>query len=129
MESKTEHKFNLQQYLIDILQSIKKIIEGGDDPRRKYDYLMDPPNIKTSSILTEGQLDSVAECCFLGNHFPSLTLLKTFSEELAGWTPSKAGKGREQLTATMISTETHVVPMALQQLTDKTKKKEKEGEK
>ena len=129
MEAQQKQRFDIKQYLFDFLQSIKKIIEGGDDPRRKYDYLMDPPNIKTSSILTEGQLDSVAECVFLGDNFPSLVPLKKFSEELAGWTPSKAGKGREQLTATMISTETHVVPMALQQITDKSKKKEKEVEK
>lgn len=109
-------------------EAIIKRIEGGEDPRRKYDYLMDPPNIKTSSILSEMQLDSVAECCFLGEQFPSLYPLKEFSVELAKWSPSKGGKGREQLTATMISTETHVVPMALQQIAEKSKEKKKEKE-
>lgn len=111
-----------------IKEAIIKRIEGGDDPRKKYDYLMDPPNIKTSSILSEMQLDSVAECCFLGEQFPSLMPLKEFAVELARWSPSKAGKGREQLTATMISTETHVVPMAMQQITEKGKEKKKEKE-
>jgi hypothetical protein len=70
----------------------------------------------------------VAECCFLGEQFPSLFPLKQFAVELAKWSPSKGGKGREQLTAAMISTETHVVPMALQQISDKDKEKKKEKE-
>lgn len=111
-----------------VKEAVIKLIEGGDDPRRKYDYLMDPPNIKTSSILSETQLDSVAECCFLGETFPSLEPLKNFSIELARWSPSKAGKGRDQLTATMISQETHVVPMALQQINDQSKQKKKDKE-
>lgn len=108
-----------------IMEAIIKRIEGGDDPRRKYDYLMDPPNIKTSSILTDVQLDSTAECCFLGEQFASLLPLKEFVVELANWSPSKKGTGREQLTATMISTETHVVPMAMQAMTSEKNKKDK----
>ena len=112
-----------------ILEAIIKRIEGGDDPRRKFDYLMDPPNVKTSSILSEAQVDSVAECCYLGESFPSLLPLKNFSIELAKWSPSKAGKGREQLTATMINETTHVVPMAMQAAATTQNKKEKENKK
>jgi hypothetical protein len=114
-----------------IVEAVIKRLEGGDDPRRKYDYLMDPPNIKTSSILSDTQLDGVAESTFLGETFPSLEPLKAFSVELARWSPSKAGKAREQLTATMISQETHVIPTVLSQQAQaqsgKKDKKEKEA--
>lgn len=112
-----------------ILEAVIKRIEGQDDPRRKFDYLMDPPNIKTSSILTETQLDSVAECCWLGETFPSLEPLKFLAVELAKWSPSKTGKGREQLTATMITEKQSIIPMSINQMLDgKKKKKEKEVE-
>lgn len=119
-----------QKPLIDrILDAVIKRIEGTDDPRRKFDYLMDPPNIKTSSILGEIQVDSVSECCWLGETFPSLGPLKQLSIELAKWSPSKTGKGREQLTATMISEHKEIIPMSITQLTKKEqKKKEKEND-
>lgn len=110
-----------------IIEAVIKRMEGTDDPRRKFDYLMDPPNIKTSSILGEIQVDSVSECCWLGESFPSLEPLKDLSVELAKWSPSKTGKGREQLTATMISEHKEIIPMSITQLTKKEqKKKEKE---
>lgn len=109
-----------------VVEAVIKRLEGGDDPRRKYDYLMDPPNIKTSSILSDTQLDGVAESTFLGETFPSLEPLKAFSVELARWSPSKAGKAREQLTATMISQETHVVPTMISQQAQSGKKDKKE---
>lgn len=109
-----------------IIDAVIKRIEGTDDPRRKFDYLMDPPNIKTASILGEIQVDSVSECCWLGESFPSLEPLKALSVELAKWSPSKTGKGRDQLTATMISEHKEIIPMSITQLTDKKKKKEKE---
>lgn len=111
-----------------ILDAIIKRIEGQDDPRRKFDYLMNPPNIKTSAILTESQLDSVAECTWLGEQFPSLLPLKLLAVELANWSPSKAGKGREQLTATMISEHKEIIPMSVSQLIDKKDKKKREKE-
>ena len=108
-------------------EAILKRLEGADDPRRKFDYLMDPPNIKTSSILGEIQVDSVSESFWLGETFPSLDPLKTLSHELAKWSPSKTGKGREQLTATMISEHKEIIPMSITQLTkEKQKKKEKD---
>jgi len=106
-----------------ILDAVIKRLEGSDDPRRKFDYLMDPPNIKTSSILGEIQVDSVSECCWLGESFPSLEPLKSLAVELAKWSPSKTGKGREQLTATMISEHKEIIPMSVTQLTQKEKKK------
>jgi len=114
-----------------IMEAIIKRIEGQDDPKKKFDYLMDPPNIKTSSILSEIQLDSVAECSWLGDSFPSLLPLKDLAVELAKWSPSKTGKGREQLTATMISEHKEILPMAFQNVMsgkEKKKKKEKETE-
>ena len=111
-----------------ILEAIIKRIEGQDDPKKKFDYLMDPPNIKTSAILTESQLDSVAECCWLGESFPSLLPLKQLAVELANWSPSKTGKGREQLTATMISEHKEIIPMSVSQLIEKKDKKKKEKE-
>lgn len=111
-----------------IFEAIIKRIEGQDDPRKKFDYLMDPPNIKTSAILSEQQLDSVAECCWLGESFPSLLPLKFLAVELANWSPSKTGKGRDQLTATMISEHKEIIPMTVSQILDKKDKKKREKE-
>ena len=124
MEDKTFTK-----YFERIIESVIKRIEGGDDPRRKYDYLtkLDEETMKSLANLSESQLDSMAECCWLGETFPSLMPLKDLVVELAKWSPSKGGKRAEQLTATMISQETHVVPTILNsQFQDGKKKKEKE---
>jgi len=113
-----------------IIEAVIKRIEGGDDPRKKYDYLtkLDNDTVKSLAILSEGQLESIAECNFLGQFFPSLAPLQDFSKGLAEWSPSKAGKRAEQLTATMISQETHVIPTILnsQLQSDGKKKKDKE---
>ena len=104
------------------------MISGGDHYRQKYEYLMNPKNIKTSAILSEMQLDSVAEYCWLGDSFPSLMPLKALALELANWSPSKAGKGREQLTATMITEHKEIVPYSIQELVSKKQKEKKEKE-
>ena len=111
-----------------IMEAVVKRIEGQDDPKKKFDYLMDPPNVKTSSILSDTQLDSVAESSWLGDSFPSLMPLKELAVELAVWSPSKTGKGREQLTATMISEHKEILPMAFQNVSGEKKKKKKEKE-
>lgn len=111
-------------------EALLRKLQGGDDSRQKYDYQTKPDDksIKSLSILSEIKVDSISECCFMGEAFPSFIDLKGFSIQNAFWSPSKQGKGREQLTATMIGIETHIVPMAMQQLTDnKDKKKEKEA--
>lgn len=108
-----------------IMEAIIHRIEGNDDPTQKYDYLMDPPNIKTSAILSDSQVESVAESCYLGATFPSMQPLAQLSVELANWSPSKQGKAREQLTATMIGIETNVVPTVLQAPASSGGKKEK----
>lgn len=108
---------------------IKKI--SGDDPRQRYDFLtkLDEKTVKSLSNLSDLQLDSIAESEFLGNTFLSLSPLKNFAIGLAYWSPSKQGKRAEQVTATMISQETHVVPTVLsQQSQDKKKKDKKEKE-
>ena len=128
MKHDDKEPFSWEKYIQDILVAVKRRIEGSDDPRRKFDYLMDPANIKTSSILTEMQLDSVAECTWLGETFPSLEPLKDLSVELAKWSPSRTGKGRDQLTATMISEHKEIIPMSIQQLTSKEKKKKEKEE-
>lgn len=116
-----------------VVEAVIKRIEGGDDPRKKYDYLtkLDEQTLKSLAILTEGQMEGMAECDYLGGAFPSLLPLQQLTSSLAHWSPSKAGKRAEQLTATMISQETHVVPMALQQAVggEKKNKKDKENKK
>ena len=126
MEDKTFTK-----YFERIIESVIKRIEGGDDPRRKYDYLtkLDEETVKSLANLSESQLDSMAECCFLGETFPSLMPLKDLAVELAKWSPSKGGKRAEQLTATMISQETHVVPTILNSQFQDGKKKKDKGDK
>lgn len=107
---------------------IKKI--AGDDPQHKYDFLtkLNDETVKSLAILSDSQLDSTAECHFLGSNFPSLTPLADLVKELAYWSPSKQGKRSDQVTATMISQETHVVPTIItQQQKDKKKKEEKEA--
>lgn len=123
----------MDNYVHKILNAIIKGIEG-DDQTGKYDYLTKPDhnNIKTLSVLSESQLDSTAECCFLGQSFPSMSPLANFVKGLAEWSPSKQGKRAEQLTATMIHTETSVIPTVIQQASNSKKdkkKEEKEGEK
>lgn len=100
----------------------------GEDQTGKYDYLSKPDreNIKTLSVLSESQLDSTAECCFLGQSFPSMAPLANFVKGLAEWSPSKQGKRAEQLTATMIHTETNVIPTVLTQQTNSKKDKKKD---
>lgn len=119
-----------------IIEAVIKRIEGGDDPRKKYDYLAKPDRetIQTLSVLSDSQLDSTAECCFMGDTFPSMAPLKTFVTGLAHWSPSKQGKRAEQITATMINQQTHVVPtmMGLPQSQNngqKKKDKKEEGDK
>lgn len=129
--SEEQTGLNFTDFIKRIADAVVKRIEGGDDPRRKYDYLtkLDPDTVKSLSNLSEGQLDSIAESCFLGDAFPSLLPLKDFAVGLAMWSPSKAGKRADQLTATMISQETHVVPTVLSQMNEAGKKKDKGKEK
>jgi hypothetical protein len=107
---------------------IKKI--SGDDPQRKYDYLtkLHADTVKSLACLSETQLDSTAECQFLGAHFPSLNPLASFVTELAFWSPSKQGKRAEQVTATMINQETHLIPTVLNQPVQGKKQKKEEKE-
>ena len=111
-----------------IVNAIIKRIEGNDDPRHKYDYLTKPDtdNIKTMSVLAEGQVDSVAECSFLGASFPSLYPLASLSTTYAAWSPSKQGKRADQLTATMIQKEQSIIPTVLTAPTSNKKEKKKE---
>ena len=131
MSEPSTNEINFDEIVNRFIEALIKKVEGGDDPRKKYDYLtkLDQDTVKSLAILSEGQLDSIAECGFLGKEFPSMDPLKTFSEGLAQWSPSKAGKRAEQLTATMISQETHVIPTILnsQLQSDSKKKKDKEG--
>lgn len=114
-----------------VINAVLKRIEGGDDPRKKYDYLSKPDKdtIKTLSILTDQQVDSVAECVFLGRTFPSLMPLTDISLELAHWSPSKKGVGREQLTQTMISQETNIIPTVLNQPSGQNQKDKEQKQK
>lgn len=117
-----------------IVDAVVKRIEGGDDPRKKFDYLtkLDDDTVKSLSNLSEGQLDAIAESQYLGEAFPSLKPLADFSLHLAKWSPSKSGKRAEQLTATMISqtvnvnNSTSMLDAALGKNKDK---KQKESEK
>lgn len=109
---------------------IKKLEGGAEDPQRKYDYLtkLTPETVKSLAHLSEQQLNSMAECHFLGKHFPSLKPLADLALELAYWSPSKQGKRAEQLTATMLSRQDlQVIPYAMGQTTqDRKGKKPKE---
>ncbi len=126
-EPKDETEIPLQR----IINAIVKRLEG-DDQTGKYEYLTKPDkdNIKTLSVLSDSQLDSTAECCYLGSAFPSMSPLSKFVRGLAEWSPSKQGKRAEQLTATMIHQETNVIPTVLQTPSSPKKdKKEKEEKK
>lgn len=127
--SKTD--IDMDEIVNRILLAVVKMLEGGDDPQRKYDNLtkMNHDTVKTMANLSETQIDSAAESSFLGNTFLSLTPLKIFAVGHAQWSPSKQGKRAEQVTATMISQETHLVPTLLeQQKKDKKNRKEKEND-
>lgn len=126
---------NYDEIVKRLVEAVIKRLEGGDDPRKKYDYLakLDDETLKTMSVLTESQIDSVAECSWLASTFPSMMPLKNFGESLAGWSPSKGGRRADQVTATMISQETHVVPQLINSNpakpdNKKEKKKDKDGE-
>jgi hypothetical protein len=125
-EPKDETEIPLQR----IINAIVKRLEG-DDQTGKYEYLTKPDkdNIKTLSVLSDSQLDSTAECCYLGSAFPSMSPLSKFVRGLAEWSPSKQGKRAEQLTATMIHQENSIIPTILQTpgtTNQKKDKKEKE---
>lgn len=139
-KKKQQEKIENTQQNTEIDSLIKRVANAlikrmeGDDQTGKYDYLSKPDkeNIKTLSVLSESQLDSTAECCFLGQSFPSMSPLANLVRGLAEWSPSKQGKRAEQLTATMIHTETSVIPTVIQQANNSKKdkkKEEKEGEK
>lgn len=123
----TVEKDSFDIFIDRLLEAIIKKI-SGDDPQHKYDYLtkLKPDTVKSLAVLSDQQLDSTAECKFLGGNFPSFAPLSDFVTELAYWSPSKQGKRAEQVTATMISQETHVVPTVLNQMQQEKKKKDKE---
>lgn len=85
------------------IETILGKIEGTKDLKRRLDYLMKPEILETSSILSEQQLQGVAECCWLGDAFPSMGPLKDFARQYAQWTISKDGRGRDQATQTMLA--------------------------
>lgn len=134
-QPQTQSNIDLDNMVKRIFEAIIKRLEGGDDPRAKYDYLakLDKDTLQTLAVLSDSQLDSTAECCFMGNTFPSMAPLKVFVEGLAHWSPSKQGKRADLITSAMINQETHVVPttLALPSQSNEKKKKEKkeEGEK
>lgn len=122
--------FDTDEIVKRLLEAIVKRIEGGDDPRRKYDYLakLDDETVQTLSTLTDNQIDSVAECAWLASAFPSMGPLDKFGNTLAHWSPSKQGKRADQITATMINQQTHVIPTLLNQPSQPNNKKEKSKE-
>lgn len=78
-----------------VKEAIIRKIEGAKDIKRKLDYLMKPEFLETSAVLTESQLQGIAECTWLGKNFKSLEPLSDFARELALWSPSKGGRGRD----------------------------------
>lgn len=127
MSQKEKKQLDMDEVLYDIVKAVVARIKGDDGEMGKYDYLTKPDkeNIKTMSDLTDSQLDSNAECGFLGEAFPSFSPLRSFTRELAGWSPSRKGKRAEQLTAAMIKTETNVIPTVMNAPAPAKKEKDK----
>jgi hypothetical protein len=123
-------KPSLKERLFDAI--IRKI-EGNNDFKQKADLLVktDKNTIKTMSDLSEQQVDAIATGQWVGKQFPSMKPLAELMLEFAAWSPSKKGERAKQLTATMISEHTSVIPMALQpnMQGNQTKKNKKENEK
>jgi hypothetical protein len=124
-------KPSLKERLFDAI--IRKI-EGNNDFKQKADLLVktNKDTIKTMSDLSEQQVDAIATGQWVGKQFPSMKPLAELMLEFAAWSPSKKGERAKQLTATMISEHTSVIPMALQpnmQGNQQKQKKEKEMEK
>lgn len=116
-----------------LLEAIIKRIEGSNDFKQKSDLLVksNPATIKTMSDLSETQIDAISTGVWIGDQFASMKPLQSLMLEFAAWSPSKKGERAKQLTATMISEHTNVVPMALQPSMggNQNKKKNKEVEK
>lgn len=115
-EAPQKNSIDYDGLISEIIKAVVSRIKGDDGEMGKYDYLTKPDdkNIKTMSVLSESQLDSTAECNFLGSTFPTFSPLRNFTRELAQWSPSKQGKRADQLTAAMIKTETNVIPTVMQ---------------
>lgn len=115
-----------------LLEAIIKKIEGNNDFKQKADLLVksNPDTIKTMSDLSDQQVDAIATAQWIGENFPSMKPLQDLMMSHAAWSPSKKGERAKQLTATMISEKTSVVPMALQpqMAGNPTKKSKKENE-
>lgn len=86
-----------------VLEAIIRRIEGTKDIKKKFDYIMNPEKLSSSSRLTEPQVQAVSECLFLGNIFPTLQPLADFSKNYAEWSISRDGKGREEIVTVMVS--------------------------
>ncbi len=99
-----------------LLEAIIKRIEGNNDFKQKADLLVrsNIDTVKTMSDLSENQIEAIASSQWIGEQFPSMKPLAELLKEHAFWSPSKKGERAKQLTATMISEHTNVVPMALQ---------------
>ena len=115
------------------VDAIIKKIEGNNDFKQKAELLVktNPETMKAMSDLSEQQVDAISTAVWAGEQFPSLKPLSQLMTEMAAWSPSKKGERAKQLTATMISEHTSVVPMALQpnmQGNQKGKEKTKEME-
>lgn len=111
-----------------IIEAIIRKIEGSNDFKQKAELLVksNPETVKTMSDLSEAQIDGIATAQWVGAQFPSMKPLATLTLEFAAWSPSKKGERAKQLTATMISEHTNVVPTVLQPLQQQ-KKKQKEA--
>jgi hypothetical protein len=116
-----------------LLEAIIRRIEGTNDFKQKAELLVksNPETIKSMSDLSENQVDAIATAQWVGLQFPSMKPLATLMTEFAAWSPSKKGERAKQLTATMISEHTNVIPMALQpnMQGNQNKKERKESEK
>lgn len=112
-----------------MIEAIIRRIEGTDNFKQKAELLVkeNPETIKAMSDLSEQQVDAIATAQWVGNQFPSMKPLATLMMDFAAWSPSKKGERAKQLTATMISEHTSVVPMALQpNMAGKESKKKKD---
>lgn len=86
-----------------ILEAIIRKIEGvKGDIKRQLDYLINPENLRTMSRLSEEQVQAVNECVWIGEAFPQFEGLKLLGLGLAWWRISLEGKGREEVTSTML---------------------------
>jgi len=74
-----------------------KVLEGKEDARQKFNFLLNPDNKKTSSYLQGRQVEFIADANWFLKAYPEFAPLKDLADEVSDSMISFEGKGVESV--------------------------------